>query len=186
MISAIKAKLASYKAQDIHCARSTWAGVVVPLFEKDNQPFIILTKRAETVSAHKGEVSFPGGMYEEGDGDRMTTAVRECCEEIGVKSQDIEIVGRLDDTYTLTGFCIRPYVGIVPYPYTFTTSPREVAYIIYLPFEFLRTVAPFLEEANRDGYVEKVPSFYYEGDRVWGATCRILLRFRRIMADGQA
>ena len=138
------------------------------------------------MSAHKGEVSFPGGMYEEGDGDRMTTAVRECCEEIGVKSQDIEIVGRLDDMYTLTGFCIRPYVGIVPYPYTFTTSPREVAYIIYLPFEFLRTVAPFLEEANRDGYVEKVPSFYYEGDRVWGATCRILLRFRRIMADGQA
>lgn len=185
MISDIKTKLGSYKAQDIHCARSTWAGVVVPIFERDEQPFIILTKRAQTVSAHKGEVSFPGGMYEEEDGNRMNTAVRECCEEIGVGQQDIEIVGRLDDMYTLTGFCIRPYVGIIPYPYPFTISPKEVAYLIHLPFEFLRTVKPSLEEANRDGYVEKVPSFYYEGDRIWGATCRILLRLRRIMADGK-
>jgi 8-oxo-dGTP pyrophosphatase MutT (NUDIX family) len=181
MISKIREKLALYKPQDIYCVRSKWAGVVIPIFETSDDLFIILTKRAHTVSNHKGEVSFPGGMYEEGDRSRMVTAVRECCEEIGMKKTDIDILGRIDDIYTMTGFCVRPYVGVIPYPYQFTTSPQEVAYIIQLPFQFLRNVQPGLEEARRGGHTEKVPSFYYEGDRIWGATCRMLLRLRRIV-----
>ena len=85
---------------------------------------------------HKGEVSFPGGMYEETDGDILNTALRECSEEIGVKRDDVEIIGRLDDVYTLTGFVITPYVGIIPYPYEFRTNPEEVAYIIMLPYTY--------------------------------------------------
>ena len=181
MISKIREQLATHKPQDIHCVRSMWASVVIPIYETSDDLFIILTKRAQTVSNHKGEVSFPGGMYEEGDKDRMVTAVRECFEEIGVKRKDIEILGRIDDMYTMTGFCVRPYVGVIPHPYQFTTSPHEVAYIIPLPFQFLRNVRPRLEEAHRGGHAEKVPSFYYEGDRIWGATCRMLLRLRRIV-----
>jgi 8-oxo-dGTP pyrophosphatase MutT (NUDIX family) len=180
MIPRIKERLAAYKPQDIHCVRSVWAGVVIPIYEADNDLYIILTKRAQTVRYHKGEVSFPGGMFEEEDGDRMVTAIRECCEEIGVKKKDMEILGRIDDIYTMTGFCVRPYVGVIPFPYTFRTNPTEVAYIISLPFRFLRDVKPGLEEAEREGHREKVPSFYYEGDRIWGATCRMLMRLRRI------
>jgi 8-oxo-dGTP pyrophosphatase MutT (NUDIX family) len=146
----------------------------------DEDLYIVLTKRAQTVRYHKGEVSFPGGMYEDKDGDRMVTAIRECREEIGVKKQDMEILGRIDDMYTMTGFCVRPYVAVIPFPYRFRTNPKEVAYIISLPFQFLRDVQPCLEEAERGGHAEKVPSFYYEGDRIWGATCRMLLRLRRI------
>lgn len=160
-----------------------WAGVVIPIYEAEQDLHIILTKRTQTVTNHKGEVSFPGGMYEERDGDRMNTAVRECCEEIGVERSDLEILGRIDDMYTMTGFCVRPYVGAIPHPYPFRTNAREVAYIISLPFNFLRGVSPGLEEAERAGHVEKVPSFYYRGDRIWGATCRILMKFRRIV-DG--
>ena len=181
MISQIREQLAVYKPQDIHCVRSVWASVVIPIYETADDLSIILTKRAQTVSNHKGEVSFPGGMFEEEDGDRMVTAVRECCEEIGVQKKDIDILGRIDDMYTMTGFCVRPYVGAIPHPYQFRTSPREVAYIISLPFRFLQDVKPGLEEANRGGHAEKVPSFYYEGDRIWGATCRMLLRLRRIV-----
>jgi len=180
MISRIRERLAAYTPQDINCVRSVWAGVVIPIYEKDSDLYIVLTKRAETVTNHKGEVSFPGGMYEDEDGDRMVTAVRECCEEIGVRKQDMEILGRVDDMYTLTGFCLRPYVGIIPFPYPFKTNPKEVAYIISLPFQFLRNVKPGLEMAERGGHMEKVPSFYFEGDRIWGATCRILLRLRQI------
>ena len=180
MISLIRERLAAYKPKDIHCVRSMWAGVVIPIYEKENDLYIILTKRAQTVRYHKGEVSFPGGMYEEEDGDRMATAIRECCEEIGVKKKDMTILGRIDDTYTMTGFCVRPYVSEIPFPYSFRTNPNEVAYIISLPFQFLRDVQPVLEEAERGGHIEKVPSFSYEGDRIWGATCRILLRLRRI------
>jgi 8-oxo-dGTP pyrophosphatase MutT (NUDIX family) len=183
MISQIRERLAIYRPQDIHCVRSTWAGVVIPIYEADNDLWIILTKRAQTVRYHKGEVSFPGGMYEEEDGDRMVTALRECCEEIGVKKEDMEILGRIDDMYTMTGFCVRPYVCTIPFPYPFRTNPEEVAHIIALPLQFLRNVKPSMEKAERGGHVEKVPSFYYEGDRIWGATCRMLLKFKRI-ADG--
>jgi 8-oxo-dGTP pyrophosphatase MutT (NUDIX family) len=181
MISHIRERLAAYKPQDIHCVRSMWAGVVIPIHEMNNELYITLTKRAQTVRYHKGEVSFPGGMYEYEDGDRMVTAIRECCEEIGVKKKDLEILGRIDDMYTMTGFCVRPYVAAIPFPYAFKTNLKEVAYIISLPFRFLQDVTPGLEEAERGGHVEKVPSFYYGGDRIWGATCRMLLKLRRIL-----
>lgn len=181
MISHIKNQLAAHKPQDINCVRSMWAGVVIPIYQTEDDLYIILTKRAKTVRNHKGEVSFPGGMFEEKDGDRMETAIRECCEEIGVKKKDLEILGRIDDTYTMTGFSIRPYVAEIPFPYPFKTNPKEVAYIISLPSKILQNVKPILEDAEREGHVEKVPSFYYEGDRIWGATCRILLGLRRII-----
>jgi 8-oxo-dGTP pyrophosphatase MutT (NUDIX family) len=183
MISRIRERLAAYKPQDINCVRSIWASVIIPIHEIDNEFYITLTKRAQTVRHHKGEVSFPGGMFEEKDADRMVTAIRECCEEIGVQEKDLEILGRIDDMYTMTGFCIRPYVASIPYPYAFKTNPKEVAYIISLPFQILRDVSPGLEEAERGGHIEMVPSFYHEGNRIWGATCRMLLRLRWII-DG--
>ena len=134
---------------------------------------------------HKGEVSFPGGMYEETDGDIMNTALRECCEEIGVRKSDIEIIGRLDDVYTLTGFVITPYVGIIPHPYEFRTNPKEVAYIIASPLQVSeRGQALCLEVAEYKGSIKKVPSLHYNGDRIWGATCRILLQFQKIIENG--
>jgi 8-oxo-dGTP pyrophosphatase MutT (NUDIX family) len=134
MISVIRERLKSYNAKRVECASTIMAGVVIPLFEKDSDFFFLLTKRSDTVRFHRGEVSFPGGMYEEADGNIMNTALRECGEEIGVKRDDMEIIGRLDDVYTLTGFVITPYVGIIPYPYEFRTNPEEVAYIITLPY----------------------------------------------------
>jgi 8-oxo-dGTP pyrophosphatase MutT (NUDIX family) len=181
MISRIREALASFKPQDIDCVRSMWASVIIPIYETKNDLYIVLTRRTQTVRNHKGEVSFPGGMYEEVDEDRMVTAIRECCEEIGVKKEDLEILGRIDDMYTMTGFCVRPYVGVIPYPYTFRVNPIEVAYVISLPFQFLIDVQPGIEEAERGGHAENVPSFYYDGDRIWGATCRMLLRLRRIV-----
>lgn len=153
----------------------------MPIFEKDGEVFIVLTKRTETVRAHKGEVSFPGGMYEDEDGSKLITALRECCEEIGLNKNDVKVIGKLDDMITLTGFVISPYVGIMPYPYTLRTNPQEVAYIIYLPLRFLMEVSPLMEEAEYEGRVEQVPSFHYNGDRIWGATCRILLQFKKIL-----
>lgn len=157
------------------------AGVVIPLFEKDGDVFFVLTKRTDTVNLHKGEVSFPGGMYEPGDGNTKRTAIRECCEEIGVKDADLKIIGRMDDVYTMTGFVITPYVGIIPYPYTFKTNPGEVAYLIYLPYGFLKKADPAVETAEHGGRTQLVSSFNYNGDRIWGATCRMLIKFRDIV-----
>lgn len=183
MITLVRERLKSYHANRVECASTIMAGVVIPLFEKDGDFFFLLTKRSEEVRFHAGEVSFPGGMYEEADGDIMNTALRECCEEVGVKRDDVEIIGRLDDVYTLTGFVITPYVGIIPHPYEFRTNPKEVAYIINLPYKYLKEASPVLEVAMHDGKTRRMQSFHYNGDRIWGATCRMLLQFQRIIED---
>jgi 8-oxo-dGTP pyrophosphatase MutT (NUDIX family) len=184
MFSLIRDRLKNYKGKEIVGSAGKCAGVVIPLFEKDGEVYILLTRRTDTVSHHKGEVSFPGGMCDDEDGNTMNTALRECCEEIGVRVKDIEIIGKIDDMYTVTGFIITPYVGIIPYPYPFQTNPGEVAYLIYLPLEYLKGVAPLIEEAEHEGRVYNVPSFYYKGDRIWGATCRLLLKFKGIIENG--
>jgi 8-oxo-dGTP pyrophosphatase MutT (NUDIX family) len=183
MISLIREKVKQYSPKTIEGPEAVCAGVVIPVYEKEQESFIVLTKRSNEVRMHKGEVSFPGGMCEDGDGSVMNTALRECCEEIGVRTKDVEIIGRLDDMYTLTGFVITPYVGIIPYPYRFKTNPREVAYLINLPVEYLMGVNQDMEEAEHMGNIQIVPSFYYNDDRVWGATCRLLLQFREIIND---
>lgn len=185
MLEVIKEKLKNYEGKRIESPYFLCAGVIIPLFVDKNEVFIVLTKRSESVSLHKGEVSFPGGMCEDSDGDTMTTALRECCEEIGVRKHDVEILGRLDDMITMTGFVITPYVGVIPYPYRFKTNPDEVAYLIFFPFKKLMEVKPGMESAEYEGRFEMVPSIYYNGDRIWGATCRILMRFRHILEDGK-
>ncbi|HOV91062.1 MAG TPA: CoA pyrophosphatase [Syntrophorhabdaceae bacterium] len=184
MIELIKEKLKNYEGKKIESPHFMCAGVIIPIFEDKGEVFIVLTKRSDKVSFHKNEVSFPGGMCEDDDGDTMITALRECCEEIGVKRHDIEIIGRLDDMITMTGFVITPYVGVMPYPYKFKTNPDEVAYLIFFPFKNLMEVNPGMESAEYDGRFEMVPSIYYNGDRIWGATCRLLMRLRRILEDG--
>jgi 8-oxo-dGTP pyrophosphatase MutT (NUDIX family) len=183
MIPFIKERLKSYNAKRVECASTITAGVIMPLFEKDGEVFFLLTKRSDAVRFHKGEISFPGGMYEETDGNTMNTALRECSEEIGVKRDDVEIIGRLDDVYTLTGFVITPYVGIIPHPYEFRPNPNEVAYIITLPYTYLKEANPVLETAGHDGRTEEIQSLHYDGHRIWGATCRMLLRFHNIIEN---
>ncbi len=158
---------------------------MVPLFQKEKDIHIVLTKRTDEMKAHPGEISFPGGMYEEKDTDTMSTALRECCEEIGVRGSDVEIIGRLDDVRTLTGFVITPYVGIIPYPYSFKINQREVAYLLCLPFEHLRNGDSKREQTEYRGRLETIDAIYYNGERIWGATCRILQRLNRIVNDEQ-
>ena len=181
MISVIRERLKAYNAKTVECARTTVAGVIVPIFEKNDEVFFLLTKRSDEVRFHRGEVSFPGGMYEEKDGDTLRTALRECCEEIGVRTKDVEIIGRLDDVYTSTGFVISPYVGIIPYPYVFHTSPEEVAYTISLPYAYLKETTPVLETAMYNGKSHNMLSIYHEGDRIWGATYRMLSQVKSII-----
>jgi 8-oxo-dGTP pyrophosphatase MutT (NUDIX family) len=181
MLTQIRNRLKGYRARTLKSPRAICAGVIVPVFEREKELFVILTKRTQTVRAHKGEVSFPGGMCEERDASTLNTALRECCEEIGVLGKDVDVIGRLDDMITLTGFVITPYVGVIPYPYEFKTNPEEVAYLIYFPMESLIEAVPEYDKAKLDNHVIRVPSIYYQGDRIWGATCRILLQFRQII-----
>jgi len=184
MVNLLRRRLSAFRPSlQPHRDRRVCASVLIPVIETSAGPHILLTRRTNTVKYHKGEVSFPGGVYEEDDEDTLTTAVRECSEEIGVRPEDVEIVGRLDDMNTFTGFVITPYVGIIPYPYAFTLNPREVAYLIYLPLPFLTKSELQIETTEFGGGTVQAPAIYYEGERIWGATCRMLLQLRDIIRD---
>ncbi len=181
LLSDIREKVRHYRSRELEASPGIRASVMVPLLQKDDGVHILLTKRTDEVKAHPGEISFPGGMYEEQDGDTMRTALRESCEEIGVSMRDVEIIGRLDDERTLTGFVITPYVGVIPYPYNFTISRREVAYLVHLPYAHLVRGDTTREATDYRGRMELIDAIYYNGERIWGATCRILLKLKRIV-----
>lgn len=151
------------------------AGVLVPLYEKDGEYYIIFTLRTETVEYHKGQISFPGGAYHPDDENLLDTALRESYEEIGVCPTDVKVVGELDDLITRTNFRVTPFVGFVPYPYNFRANEAEVSEIIHVPLSWLRD-----KRHSRQGvYGSGVRGYYYDyqGYTIWGLTARILKPF---------
>ena len=178
MLDIIKQSIMNYRPRRIPFDEDIRAAVALLLLKREGEVFTVLTKRTETVRHHKGEVSFPGGMFEPGDLDLESTALRESHEEIGIDPGCVEIIGSLDDSWTYTGFIITPYVGIVNSPYELITNPREVAYLIFLPYSHLKD--------DRFSPVKRGPgwtSFRFNGDRIWGATCRVLMHFRDIIEN---
>ncbi len=163
------------------------AAVLIPLCQNSGESYIIFTKRNELLNYHSGQISFPGGGWQEGDADMLETALRECWEEIGLQPDAVEVLGELDDmpTYT-TNFLITPYVGFIPYPYNFLIRPEEVEEIIEVPLNVLLDARNFREELHPiEGVL--VPHYFFDyGSRViWGATARILKQFLEIVFDAR-
>jgi 8-oxo-dGTP pyrophosphatase MutT (NUDIX family) len=154
------------------------AAVLVPLFERAGECHILFTKRTDQVKHHKGEISFPGGMFDEEDGNLKKTALREAFEEIGLNEEDVQILGTLDDIVTVTEFIVTPYVGIFPYPYPFKVSPIEIAELIEVPLKSLLDSDCFGEkEIIQNDRRRIVQSYQFKHHNIWGATARILKQF---------
>jgi len=155
------------------------AAVLVPLYEREGEYWILFTKRTQKVAHHKGQISFPGGAREEVDRDPVDTALRETFEEIGVKPEDVEILGELDRMGTLTSnFLITPLVGIIPYPYEFTIATSELEELVEVPISALLDSDNYREESHvYEGRAYVASFFDYKGKVIWGATARILKQF---------
>ena len=154
------------------------AAVLVPIFQKGGHWHVLLTRRTQTVEHHKGEISFPGGHHDPEDASHEATALRETFEEVGVPPGQVQILGRLDDISTATGFRIRPFVGVIPYPFDFQPAPLEIAEIIILPiFKFMDPARMTMQMWKRGD--KDYPVYYFKFDKytVWGATARILKHF---------
>jgi 8-oxo-dGTP pyrophosphatase MutT (NUDIX family) len=159
------------------------AAVLLPLFQKNGETHILLTKRTDMVEHHKGQISFPGGAFHYEDLDCLNTALRETEEEIGIAMDAVEVIGELDHMITVSNFRICPYVGIIPYPYPFQLSPFEVDRLIELPFSHLINQADISKEISFmvEGHSDVNLSVEYQGDVIWGATARILKNFFDIL-----
>jgi 8-oxo-dGTP pyrophosphatase MutT (NUDIX family) len=161
------------------------SAVLIPFYQEQGEYHIVFIKRTDTVKTHKGQISYPGGGREKGDKTLQDTAIREACEEIGLRPEDIEILGELDDEITTTSnYIVTPFVGMIPWPYEFTPEKAEVAEIISVP------VAALLDSKNlkldietlEGGIVVDSYNYHYKGKVIWGATARILHKLLDIIA----
>ena len=160
------------------------ASVMLLLYPKDGQYHLLLNKRTDLVEHHKGEISFPGGAQDPEDNSYRDTALRETDEEMGVRPEDVQVLGELDDIPTRSGFLIHPFVGVIPYPYKFTVSTIEVAEVLEVPLPWLLNNENVREEARLvDGQLTKSHTYRYNNHLVFGATARIIEQLLGLLAD---
>lgn len=147
------------------------SAVLLPLFQKNNEDHLLFTVRNHRVKHHKGEICFPGGVYDPSDQHLLQTALRETEEEIGIKPADVNILGELQEIITPTFYRIFPFVGKIPYPYFLQINSQEVDEIIEIPLSYFmdeeqvkfETVTFFGKEIER-------PSYQWNRHLIWGAT----------------
>jgi 8-oxo-dGTP pyrophosphatase MutT (NUDIX family) len=151
------------------------SAVLVPLYEVDGDPYVVLTRRAQHLRSHRGEVSFPGGGQEPGE-DLMVTALREAQEETGLDPSSVEVVGELDHLETVTSRSfIVPFVGILNGRPELEPNPHEVELILHVPLTELMLDDVFREERWGLPPLDR-PIYFFEivGDTIWGATGSML------------
>ncbi len=161
------------------------AAVLVPIVQRPDQvPTVLLTKRADHLRDHAGQISFPGGRIEESDADPDAAALRETEEEIGLPPNGIEVVGRLDTYITRTGFEVTPVVGLVATPFQLKLDALEVAEAFEVPLRY------FLDPENREVHSRvwqgRTRFFYvypYEKHYIWGATAGMLSNLAEILRE---
>ena len=160
------------------------SAVLVALFAKRGEQHILFIKRSQGVKDHKGEISFPGGLWEERDECLEKTALREALEEIGVHPSDVKILGLLDDIKTTSSsYRVTPVVGVINHPYPFTINRVEVDAIIEIPIHHLIDKRNSGEEPiTRNGVTYTGQVYHYKHHIIWGATAQILSNLFDVLA----
>jgi 8-oxo-dGTP pyrophosphatase MutT (NUDIX family) len=164
-------------------AASTAAAVLIPVVAHAHELSVLFTQRTTHLRSHSGQVAFPGGRAEPGDASAEFTALREAEEEIGLRAESVEVLARLPDYRTRTGYVVTPVIGLLTPPLALTPDPNEVAEIFEVPLAFL------LDERNRQRRTREFQGqtvgyyvFEYQGRVIWGATAGMLVNLNRMLA----
>lgn len=161
---------------------TTAAAVLIPVIAHAPELTVLFTQRTQHLKSHSGQVSFPGGRAEPGDASAEFTALREAQEEIGLALERVEILGRLPEYHTRTGFRVTPVIGLIQPPLELTPDPREVESVFEVPLSFL------LDPANRQRRTRELQGrsvgfyvFEYQGHMIWGATAGMLVNLHKML-----
>jgi 8-oxo-dGTP pyrophosphatase MutT (NUDIX family) len=160
------------------------AAVLVPIVLHE-APTILLTKRTSHLKKHAGQVSFPGGRIDPEDPNPEAAALREAWEEIGLPSSSVDVLGRLNDQVTGTGFRITPVLAALPPALTYEISPHEVESIFELPLHVvLDPAAPRRQMHEVGGQWREYWVWPHPDHFIWGATAAILVQLaERLRGD---
>jgi 8-oxo-dGTP pyrophosphatase MutT (NUDIX family) len=156
------------------------AAVLIPFYYREGMHYIVFTRRTDLVSYHKGEISFPGGGVHQTDRFLLDTALRESHEEIGLRPEDVDVLGELDDMLTKgSNFVVTPFVGFIQPDYPFTANSFETAAIIEIPIPLLLKKGCRREddEIILGGQSICQYVYSYKGTEIIGATARMLKQF---------
>jgi len=164
------------------------AAVLAPVIARDGDAHLLFTKRAAHLGEHPGQMSFPGGGREPIDRTLTDTALREADEEVGMRSSEVDVLGRLDDARTSSKYAVRPFVGVAP-DREYVPDESEVAEVAVLPVDALTDPANY-ESERRVGHPEygdhRVHYFHVDGYTVWGVTGRMVVQLLERTTDWRA
>ena len=158
------------------------AAVLILLYEKAGEVYLLFTRRTEKVANHKGQISFPGGVRDHKDESWETTALREAAEEVGIIPETVEVLGLLDDCLTVSSnYLVTPVVGATAATPQFQINPDEVEEIIEIPLSFFQDV--FKKNISpADEFSSLSLTFQYREHFIWGATAHIMQQFLSLLA----
>lgn len=163
------------------------AAVLVPMVVREGVVNLLFTQRTEHLSAHAGQISFPGGRVEAADASREDTALRETEEEIGLARRHVQILGALPEYFLPTGFRITPVVGWIEAPFDTRPDPYEVADIFEAPLaHFLDPARYQRHDYHFNGRHRHYVAIPYQGRYIWGATAGMLLTLAQHFAPRAA
>lgn len=177
IIERIEQALADYTPRKVDQPTAAPAAVLILICTGTGEPCVVFTERTHRVEHHKGQISFPGGACDDDDESCDATALRETHEEIGVRPEDVRIIGELDDMVTVSNFRVTPYIGVVSREgsYEYSINDDEVARVVEVPLRHLLDDKNMeLEVRQHNGREVLVPAFAYNEHRIWGATARML------------
>lgn len=158
------------------------AAVLLLVVNHPGDPTVVFTQRTAHLADHAGQISFPGGRCDDDDCTAERTALREAEEEIGIRADRIEILGRLPEYRTGTGYSVTPIVGWAEPPLTYRPDPHEVADIFEVPLAFLLDTGNHrYESAFYRGRMRKYWAMPYGERFIWGATAGMIVTFHRIL-----
>lgn len=161
------------------------AAVLIPLVWWKDEWHLVYTRRTEVVEHHKGQVSFPGGGCNTDETTPEQTAMREASEEIGLKPEDVRLLGRLNEVLTITRYRVTPVVGVMPWPYEIRRETAEVERVFTIPLLWLSRRENWDQRPVTPDGIQRpfmVISYHpYDGEILWGATAGMTHNFLSVL-----
>jgi len=175
-----------YNAKKIEANNPKIAAVLALFYpNQNNEVSLLLTKRANYIGTHSGQISFPGGKFEKSDLNLKETALRETFEEVGIFQEKIDIVREITEVYIPpSNFSVTPFIGILNDIPVFKLN-SEVAKIIEIPFPDLLDDTMLGSISITNSYMKEtsVPCFNFDGSVIWGATAMILSEIKELLKN---